>query len=286
MKPFLFINYRADDSQYAALALCNALEHIFGKDSVFFDTKNLKAGSEFATDIENALNSCEAMLVVIGKTWLFHRQPDGTRSIDHPSDWVRREIEVAINRSILIVPIYIQGMHPIAETHFPPSIQKLGRIQSFHHFNLSSWKGDLESIRDLLIRKNFKRQGELVKFPQNTNPTKRYPPPLTRQKILDLMPKGWTVESTEYPGEYPAYVRELYKRFTFKGFDEAISFMNEAAPIFTKANHHPRWQNLYSEVRIWLTTWDLEGKKITQLDIDVANKLNTLYKRFKAKTFK
>lgn len=61
----------------------------------------------------------------------------------------------------------------------------------------------------------------------------------------------------------------LFKQFTFKNFSEAFAFMTRVAAAAEAVNHHPRWENEWSAVRIWLITHD-KGSTITQKDRELA----------------
>ncbi len=49
---------------------------------------------------------------------------------------------------------------------------------------------------------------------------------------------------------------KLYKKFEFKDFSEAFSFMTRVALAAEKMDHHPLWTNVYNKVEIWLNTHD------------------------------
>lgn len=66
---------------------------------------------------------------------------------------------------------------------------------------------------------------------------------------------------------------QLYKKFTFDDFSDAISFINQVATISEELNHHPRLQNVYNTVEIWLSTHDA-GDKVTAKDKDLADKID------------
>ncbi|HVC36185.1 MAG TPA: 4a-hydroxytetrahydrobiopterin dehydratase [Candidatus Dormibacteraeota bacterium] len=57
----------------------------------------------------------------------------------------------------------------------------------------------------------------------------------------------------------------LYNQYSFKDFNEAFSFMTNVAEVAEAQNHHPRWQNEWNNVQIWLSTHS-EGGKITEKD--------------------
>ncbi len=67
----------------------------------------------------------------------------------------------------------------------------------------------------------------------------------------------------------------LYKKFTFKDFSEAFSFMTRVALIAEKADHHPTWTNKWNTVEIWLSTHS-EGNRVTEKDRELANQIDAL----------
>jgi len=58
---------------------------------------------------------------------------------------------------------------------------------------------------------------------------------------------------------------KLYKKFLFKDFSSAFSFMTQVAMIAEKIDHHPTWTNTWNTVEIWLSTHDA-GNVITEKD--------------------
>ncbi|HVX56248.1 MAG TPA: reverse transcriptase-like protein [Candidatus Saccharimonadales bacterium] len=61
----------------------------------------------------------------------------------------------------------------------------------------------------------------------------------------------------------------LYKQFNFADFKQAWAFMTEVAALAERFQHHPRWENEWSVVQIWLITHE-GGKKITDKDRELA----------------
>lgn len=51
----------------------------------------------------------------------------------------------------------------------------------------------------------------------------------------------------------------IEKELKFGDFNEAFGFMARVAIYADKADHHPEWFNVYSTVRITLTTHDADG---------------------------
>jgi ribonuclease HI/pterin-4a-carbinolamine dehydratase len=67
----------------------------------------------------------------------------------------------------------------------------------------------------------------------------------------------------------------LYRQFVFHDFHEAWAFMERVAAAANRLDHHPRWQNEWNVVDIWLSTHD-EANHITDADWELANTIDTL----------
>ena len=68
----------------------------------------------------------------------------------------------------------------------------------------------------------------------------------------------------------------LIKDFKFKGFTQAVEFVNKVAELANKADHHPDILiHGYSNVEIRLTTHS-ELSKVTQKDHDLAEQIDNL----------
>ncbi|MBI2589183.1 4a-hydroxytetrahydrobiopterin dehydratase [Candidatus Saccharibacteria bacterium] len=70
--------------------------------------------------------------------------------------------------------------------------------------------------------------------------------------------------------------KQLYRKFELKDFKAAFKFMAKVADEAEKQNHHPRWQNDWNEVEIWLST-HTKGK-ITNKDHKLARAIDAAYK--------
>lgn len=67
----------------------------------------------------------------------------------------------------------------------------------------------------------------------------------------------------------------LYQKFQFKTFVEAFAFMTQVALLAEKADHHPRWTNVFNTVEIWLNTHDA-GNTVTDKDRKLAQQIDAL----------
>jgi len=67
----------------------------------------------------------------------------------------------------------------------------------------------------------------------------------------------------------------LYKKFQFKNFSQAFAFMTRVAIEAEKMDHHPRWENVYNTVEIWLNTHSA-GNIVTEKDRKLAKRIDGL----------
>jgi tetratricopeptide (TPR) repeat protein len=124
----VFINYRGDDSDTAAVLIDRELAARFGSDRVFLDSRSIPAGADIA-ELLARLRSCSVLLVVIGPRWLTVADGVGRRRIDDPADWVRREIAEALSHGLRVVPILTGDAALPAEADLPEDIAGLSRRQ-------------------------------------------------------------------------------------------------------------------------------------------------------------
>jgi pterin-4a-carbinolamine dehydratase len=90
---------------------------------------------------------------------------------------------------------------------------------------------------------------------------------------------NWRVETSLAPGEAGRLRTELTRSFAFPTFGRAIKFMARAVPHIDATDHHPRWQNVYDTVTVWLSTHDLGGL-ISSRDVALARYLEGVFAEF------
>ena len=126
----IFISYRRQDSPSATGRLAEALQARFGERQVFRDLDSIALGDDFAAALQRAMRSARVALVVIGPDWLVARSADGARRLDDPSDFVRREIEAALDEGVALVPVLVEGATMPAAQALPASIAALAGCQA------------------------------------------------------------------------------------------------------------------------------------------------------------
>jgi CHASE2 domain-containing sensor protein len=142
-----FISYRRSQSQWPAKILNHALVERFGSSSVFMDMTAIDAGDIWPREIEEASAGCSVMLVLIGPSWLEVRKPDGTRRLDDPQDWVRREVKAGLEHAdSVVVPVLHDGAVMPSRNDLPDPLKPLVECHA-----ISFTGEDLDTEVDRLI---------------------------------------------------------------------------------------------------------------------------------------
>lgn len=118
----IFISYRRSDSNDVTGRIYDFLSQHFGPDVVFKDVDSIPLGMDFRSHLNQTVGRCQTLVAVIGPTWLEVLQ----ERLKQPAvDWVRAEIEIALERRIPVIPLLIGGADlPSAET-LPEGLQDL-----------------------------------------------------------------------------------------------------------------------------------------------------------------
>ena len=82
-------------------------------------------------------------------------------------------------------------------------------------------------------------------------------------ELLSLLNNDWKIVDNR---------DAIFKKFKFKSFIQAFSWMTSVAIIAEKMDHHPEWANVYSTVEVTLTTHSADG--LTKLDLALAGKMD------------
>jgi hypothetical protein len=140
----IFVNYRREDSAGHAGRLFDRLSGRF-PDRVFMDIDTIEPGIDFVGVIEEAVGGCEVLIVVIGRAWLSATDAAGRRRLDNPSDFVRLEIAAALDRSIRIIPVLVEGAAMPAPEELPPDLIRLTRRNAIE-LSDARWAFDVDRL--------------------------------------------------------------------------------------------------------------------------------------------
>ena len=148
--PDFFISYRRSDSREVCDALYHELrQHPGWEQRVFRDTDVISAGTDFPIVLENAVESCRVVLVLIGPRWLSATDPrTGQRRLDDPNDFVRTEIVMALRKQKLVVPVLVDGARQPTAAELPEELTPLATFLSYILSRGPRFKSD---VRELVV---------------------------------------------------------------------------------------------------------------------------------------
>lgn len=119
----IFISYRRKDSAYITGRICDRLEARFGRGSLYRDVDSIPMGVDFRAHLDEALAGSRVLLAIIGDEWLKTR--DGRQRLHEDNDYVRFELETALERKIPVVPVLIENATVPDASDLPASLQSL-----------------------------------------------------------------------------------------------------------------------------------------------------------------
>ena len=125
--PRIFINYRRGDTKDTASRLCEWLAGRYGDHQVFMDVDDIAPGRPWREAIDRAVGSSDLVLAVIGTDWL----PELNRRLDDEEDFVRRELETALDRGVSVIPVLTEGTRMPRSDELPRSLAVLPEYQAF-----------------------------------------------------------------------------------------------------------------------------------------------------------
>ena len=121
--PKIFISYRRDDSIETAGRIYDQLAGHFGSENVFMDDYTIPPGVDFRKHLHDAVGGCDVVLAVIGRDWMKRRGLLRKRRLDDPGDFVRIEIEAALQRDVRVVPVLVRDATMPRPGDLPASIR-------------------------------------------------------------------------------------------------------------------------------------------------------------------
>ena len=141
MKGSIFISYRR---QEAAADAGRLAEKLVGDGyPVFIDVVDIHASDRWREKIQQAVSNCALLLAMIGRDWLEMKDAHGGRRIDNSGDFMRIEIEAALQRDVPVIPVLIRNAETPESSELPTSLQAMFDRQA-------------EVIRDNRFADNYK----------------------------------------------------------------------------------------------------------------------------------
>ena len=145
----IFISYRRDDSAGHAGRLYDRLSDCFGADKLFMDVDTIRPGEEFPEVIDRKIATCNVLLAVIGNRWLAATDAAGKRRLEDPGDFVRLEIQNALDRGMRVIPVLVSGARMPRAEDLPDDLNRLARLQAIE-ISDAGFREDASRLVELL----------------------------------------------------------------------------------------------------------------------------------------
>jgi hypothetical protein len=147
----IFLSYRRDDSAGHVGRLYDSLSARFGSNRIFVDIDHISPGQDFVEVVDDAVNRCAVLVVVMGKRWAGTGRV-GKRRIDDPGDFVRLEVVGGLRRTGLrMIPVLVGGAKMLGPTELPEDLRELSRRNAFE-LSDTRWKEDVARLTTELDR--------------------------------------------------------------------------------------------------------------------------------------
>ncbi|MBM3396591.1 MAG: toll/interleukin-1 receptor domain-containing protein [Betaproteobacteria bacterium] len=120
----IFISYRRRDAASFAARLRDRLEMSF-PGQVFLDVSAIQGGTEFPALLERTARAARVLIAVISPGWLTHH--DGSTRLGEAGDFVTLELATALESSVTVIPVLMEGCTMPSVDTLPPRLQVLAQ---------------------------------------------------------------------------------------------------------------------------------------------------------------
>ena len=149
MGGIVFICYRRKDAEHVAGRLFDRMEQDFPRDQLFFDVDNIPPGEDFVAYLNQKVDACDVLLALIGPNWESQLDNKDYDSGAQSKDFVRIEIEAALDKGKKVIPVLVSGAEMPREEDLPKLLRPFARR---HAVRLSHerFKADAAGITNAL----------------------------------------------------------------------------------------------------------------------------------------
>jgi hypothetical protein len=140
----IVISYRREDSQPTSSAIYRELVRRFGTGRVLFDITEVPVGQDYDQFVRGVIRQAKAVIVVIGPQWLTVEKK-GVRRLAAEDDPVRGEIVAALEASVPLIPLLVQGAQAPDPDALPASIRPLAKL-NMRPIDERHWDAEMDAL--------------------------------------------------------------------------------------------------------------------------------------------
>jgi TIR domain len=145
----VFISYRRRDSAPYARSLHERLLDDFRPERIFMDVTDIAPGDNFVQRIDRALDSVDAVIVLIGEQWLTASDGQSRPRIEDPADMVHIEIAAALRRGKRVFPVTVGAAKMPGAQQLPGPLKALAQLNAVE-ISDTRWDYDVGRLIDAL----------------------------------------------------------------------------------------------------------------------------------------
>lgn len=183
------ISYRRDDSMDITGRIFDRLTSRYGRETVFRDIDSIPPGLDFREHIRASIEDSDVLMVVVGPRWMGGSR-HGHPRIHAETDYVRIEVEAALNRHIPVIPLLVGGADMPQPSQLPENIREFAYRNAVQ---IDSGR-DFDHHMNGLIRATHK----ILLSTQTSAPAASTGPGPIEGPKLQPMPAGSAVQSSVF----------------------------------------------------------------------------------------
>lgn len=145
----VFLSYRREETRHLAGRLADRFADRLGEAQVFMDVDTIEPGTDFADEITREIESCSVLIALIGPSWTSVTDRHGRRRLDDPNDMVVLEIQAALERSIRVIPVLVDGAAMPHPDELPRSLKSLARRNAIR-LDHETFRADVGRLLDVV----------------------------------------------------------------------------------------------------------------------------------------
>jgi hypothetical protein len=156
----IFISYRRSDHPDFVERIRDWFSWRYGRENVFIDFDSIRPASDWDSAIRREIAQSDALIVIIGPKWLKLLQ--GAAKNPDKDDYVRLEIQLALQEGKVIAPVCIKGARQPKSTDLPEELRPVFKrhfsdLNSGLHF-LDNIERFMDSVEHEIIAKEAIRE--------------------------------------------------------------------------------------------------------------------------------
>ena len=143
----VFICYRRDNKDFAR-NIERELVAEFGDGAVFLDTDEIRGGEHWKEEVVKVLEDEPVVITLITTKWNSRR--NGKPKLLYEEDYVRFELEAALERGLSVVPVLYEPANWPKEDTLPQTLRPVLGFQRVR-FSNDRWKNDAGELKRALV---------------------------------------------------------------------------------------------------------------------------------------